>query len=287
MIQDIEPKVFSNAFEDEPGQGGDPVIVLDGRRVIAAAGGEDQPWALPSVDDFGEGFAESFDAVFAFRIDGTRYCLAIPKAGAAMEEAGKMVKEGFCFSEIGDFRAIGGAEMRLVIATAIHLDRWYKTNRFCGRCGHETARSHKERMIECPACGNQEYPRIQPAVIVAVTDGDRLLMTRYAHAEYRLRALIAGFCEIGETAEQTVAREVLEETGVRVKNIRYVGSQPWGFASDLLLGFAAELDGDPTIRVDESELATAEWVPREEIYEEDDNLSLTRHLVMRFKRGEL
>ena len=125
-------------------------------------------------------------------------------------------------------------------------------------------------------------------MIVSVRDGDRLLMTRYAGpGAYRHRALIAGFCEIGETAEQTVAREVLEEAGVRVKNIRYYKSQPWGFASDLLLGFVCDLDGSPELHMDGQELSSAEWVTRADSYEEDDQISLTREMIIAFKNGLL
>lgn len=287
MIQDIEPKVLRNEFEDAPGRAEDLVMAFDSGSVLARTTDDGRPNELPRVSELGDLFSKGFDAVFAFRIDDTRYCIAVPEPGAEMALALEAAGEGFGFVALKDFRAIEGGELRFAIATGIQLDKWYKVNRFCGACGRRTHRLHEERMLECPECGNHIYPSIQPAVIVAVTDGDRLLMTRYAHAVYRQRALVAGFCEIGETAEQTVAREVMEETGVRVKNIRYVGSQPWGFASDLLLGYTCELDGDPTIRIDPGELSTAEWVPREEIFEEDDHFSLTRHLVMRFKNGEL
>ena len=139
--------------------------------------------------------------------------------------------------------------------------------------------------IVCPVCDKHLYPKISPAVIVAVTDGDRILFTKYAGREYRAYALVAGFCEIGETAEQTVAREVFEETGLHVKNVRYYKSQPWGLAGDLLLGYFAELDGSDEVVVDMNELSVAEWVRREDIDLEDDGVSLTREMMMAFKHG--
>ena len=93
-----------------------------------------------------------------------------------------------------------------------------------------------QRMLQCPCCANMVFPKIAPAVIVGVTHGDKILMTKYAGREYKRYALIAGFTEIGETAEETVKREVMEEVGLTVKNIRYYKSQPWGFDSNLLLG---------------------------------------------------
>ena len=123
-----------------------------------------------------------------------------------------------------------------------------------------------------------------PAVIVGVKNGDKLLITRYREG-FAHNALIAGFTEIGETAEQTVAREVMEEAGVRVKNIRYYASQPWGIANDLLMGFFCELDGDDTIHMDRNELKFAQWVSREEIELQPDDFSLTNEMMVRFKTG--
>ena len=140
-------------------------------------------------------------------------------------------------------------------------------------------------MMRCGACGNMEYPKICPAVIVGVTDGDRLLMSKYAGRAYKNYALIAGFTEIGETVEQTVAREVMEEVGLKVKNIRYYKSQPWAFTDTLLMGFYCDLDGSDAIRLDENELAVAEWFTREEIPEPVSQESLTNEMILRFKNG--
>ncbi|HAZ90794.1 MAG TPA: NAD(+) diphosphatase, partial [Eubacterium sp.] len=111
-----------------------------------------------------------------------------------------------------------------------------------------------------------------------------LLLTRY-RTGYAHNALVAGFTEIGETLEETVAREVMEETGLKVKNIRYYKSQPWGMAQDILVGYYCEVDGDTTIKVDESELKSALWVKREDIELQPNNLSLTNEMMKRFKEG--
>ena len=139
------------------------------------------------------------------------------------------------------------------------------------------------RALECEKCHNLVFPKIAPAVIVAVTDGNRILMTKYAGREYKRYALIAGFTEIGETAEQTVMREVMEEVGVKVKNIRYYKSQPWGFDSNLLLGYFAELDGDDTISMDEEELSVAEWVHYKDVPDDSEGISLTREMMTKFR----
>ena len=110
-----------------------------------------------------------------------------------------------------------------------------------------------------------EYPKICPAVIVAVLDGERILLTKYAGRSYTRYALIAGFAEIGETIEQTVHREVMEEVGLRVKNLRFYKSQPWSFSDTLLMGFYCDLDGEDRITLDQDELAVAEWFNRGQI----------------------
>ena len=138
----------------------------------------------------------------------------------------------------------------------------------------------------CPACGQREYPKLNPAVIVAVTEGDKLLLTKYAGRAYTKYALIAGYTEIGETVEETVQREVMEEVGLKVKNIRYYKSQPWSFTDTLLMGFFVEVDGDDTIRLDENELQVAKWCSREEI-PENDGISLTREMMEVFKNGKV
>ena len=140
-------------------------------------------------------------------------------------------------------------------------------------------------MVRCPQCGNLIFPRISPAVIVAVTDGDRLLMSKYAGRAYTHYALLAGFTEIGETLEQTVHREVMEEVGLKVKNIRYYKSQPWGVDGNVLMGFYCDLDGSDEICLDENELSMAQWFHRSQIPIKDDGISLTREMIRVFEEG--
>ncbi|MFR3753665.1 MAG: NAD(+) diphosphatase [Enterocloster sp.] len=145
----------------------------------------------------------------------------------------------------------------------------------------------KERALVCPSCGQTEYPKISPAVIVAITNGDKLLMSRYARGAYRNYALIAGFVEIGETFEDCVRREVMEEVGLRVKNIRYYKSQPWAFSDTEMVGFTAELDGDDTICLEEEELCEAGWFTRDEIVEYGPYISVGHEMMKAFKDGKI
>lgn len=140
--------------------------------------------------------------------------------------------------------------------------------------------------MRCTACGNMIFPRIAPAAIIALTHGDKLMLSSYANRAVKRYGLLAGFIEIGETAEEAVAREVMEEVGLKVKNIRYYKSQPWGIAGNLSVGYFCDLDGDnDTVTLDETELASAEWFTREEIPTRDEGISLTGEMIRIFQEG--
>lgn len=192
--------------------------------------------------------------------------------------------DGFTYVPARELRAAKIAPQEYIFAafTAAHLAEWYRRKRYCGACGRKLRPDRRERAMRCPDCGEVFYPRINPAVIVGVTDGDRLLVTRYLRG-YGHNALVAGFTEIGETLEETVAREVMEETGLRVKNIRYYKSQPWGIASDLLAGFFCDVDGSREVRLDGQELRSAIWTPRPEITWEPPTYSLTAEMMKAFR----
>ena len=164
---------------------------------------------------------------------------------------------------------------------------WYSQRRFCGRCGTRMVHDEVERMVRCPECNTMEFSKLFPAVIVGIVDPatDQVLVSRYANREYKKYALVAGFCEMGETVEQTVHREVMEEVGLSVKNLRYYKSQPWPPSSSLLFGFFCELDGDARITLDEHELEHAEWLPRAELPKEEAGYSLTRDMMRVLREG--
>ena len=193
---------------------------------------------------------------------------------------------GFAFEPVRMLRQLQSKEICYAVMTGWHLYNWYRTNRLCGCCGTPTEHDTKERMLRCPRCGNMIFPRISPAVIVAVTNGDQLLLSKYAGRAYTRYALLAGYAEIGETIEQTVHREVMEEVGLRVKNLRYYKSQPWGVDGNLLFGFYCDVDGSDDIRIDEEELSMAGWYPRNNLPAQDDGISLTREMIRVFGEGK-
>lgn len=163
----------------------------------------------------------------------------------------------------------------------------YREHRYCGCCGREMGFSDKERAMICPQCGNIQYPRISPVIMAAVTDGDRLLVTRYAGRPYKGLALIAGFVEIGESLEGALRREVMEEVGLQVTDLRYYGSQPWGFSDSVISGFFAKLDGSGAVRLDRDELSEAVWLSREEIPPQNTGISITAEMIEAFRTGKV
>ena len=216
---------------------------------------------------------------FAFRLDDRAVFLAREPVEAP---------EGWRYVPSVTYRDAEPRETAFACATGESLQRWYAANRFCGRCGALMTENPAERAMTCPVCHKNVYPRINPAVIVAVLDHGRLLMTKYANRPLiRRYALIAGFCEIGESFEDTVRREVMEEVGLRVKNLRFYKSQPWVLTDSLLLGFFCDVDGDPTPVLRDGELALAEWHTPEDVPADYSRISLTGEMIEQFRLGKL
>ncbi len=289
MIQDISPKIFNNEYCPKEPKNEDLVFAFEEGKILAVVR-EDGHIEFPTAGQISEKtdidvLGQKAEPVlrYLFCIDEKSYYLYFGKE--VPDAADILVQEGDAYKlhSLRILRRTYPREDCFAAMTAWHLYVWYRDNLYCGRCGQKTEHDSKERMLRCPECGNQIYPRISPAVIVGVTDGDRIMMTRYAGREHKGNALIAGFCEIGETAEETVRREVMEEVGLHVKNIRYYKSQPWGFAGDLLMGFYCEVDGSRSVHMDEEELASARWVCRDEIGDEPADVSLTADMIMHFK----
>lgn len=172
-----------------------------------------------------------------------------------------------------------------IAGRAYHLLEWIKKTRFCSVCGARMEAAAEERARHCPDCGGRVYPRISPAVIVAVTDGDRILLARNSKRVVPMYSVIAGFVEPGETLENCVRREVMEEVGIEVKNIRYFGSQPWPFPDSLMVAFTAEYSSG-TLTVDNDEIIEAGWYKAEELAQVPipTRASVARKLIDSFAR---
>ncbi len=300
MIQDIEPKHLDNQYKHSKPRIMDTIFLFEGSSILGKQTGN--VITYPSYVEF-VGKVEStqkcsidkiYNFIYLFSVDEDKYFLAVAKnivekgtfqgelADSNIHKEYDNILEGYSFIGVNIFRNSLPKAVAFAAITAFHLHCWYRDNRFCGRCGKETVHDDKERMLKCPVCGNIIYPKICPAVIVAVTNGDKILLTKYVGRTYKNYALIAGFTEIGETVEETVIREVKEEVGINVKNIRYYKSQPWGLSGSLLYGFYCELDGSDDIILQEDELSVGKWVSAFELDLEKDEISLTREMICKF-----
>ena len=178
----------------------------------------------------------------------------------------------FDFQENEDFTVLSiraeykniSSDLFSLIAYATGVIHWSRNFNYCGKCGSKTVRVEKERAKKCPNCGLISYPRISPAIIVAIKKENKILLAHNAHFRENHYSTIAGFIEPGEKAEEAVVREVYEEVGIHIKNIQYVTSQAWPFPDSLMLGFIAEWDNSE-IEEDHVEITDAHWFDRESI----------------------
>lgn len=271
MIHEITPHKLNNDFKTATPKPDDYLIIFHGEQTLFKKEGDN--YRIPRICDF-----PPCECHYLISIDDTAYFLC--------NSSLPPIPEGFEFKGNRTFRTLESHLERLGGATAAHIAKWESLNKFCGKCGHLMQRGVKERSMVCPDCKNTVYPKISPVVIVAVHNGNELLMARNLDNPDKTRLfLISGFVEIGESLEQAVKREVLEEAGVHVKNIRYFGSQPWPFSESLISGYTAELDGDATIHMQASELACCTWVNRKDIPEYDTSVSISSCLIENFRSG--
>ncbi|MCF0216957.1 MAG: NAD(+) diphosphatase [Fibrobacteraceae bacterium] len=295
MIHEIEPHKFDNQFDIRKPQASDYLVCYNGSKALLKKDGDN--FVVPTVGDFykdknnggsapdvvTKNVINNFKGHYLFSIDDKAYFLEHwTDASAKMEDT---PTDEYQWVVNRTFRHLSHITQRLGGATAAHLAHWETLNRFCGKCGCKTKLGNTERSLVCPSCNNVVYPRISPVVIIAVRNGNKLLMARNWNNPNPRLFLISGFVEIGESLEQAAHREVLEETGVNIKNVRYFGSQPWPFSDSLIAGFTAELDGDDTIYKQETELSEAKWVDREDIPPYETDVSISCCLIENFRTG--
>lgn len=277
MLQDMAIGRLENEFRNIPASAEDIIICFHQGKVLLCREADDA-LTLPTLSRMAQWQTPGIPR-YIFRMQEQNFFLWTDPAPVFPDG-------GFGYEPVGQLRQLKSKEVCFAVMTAWHLYNWYRTNRLCGCCGTPTEHDSKERMLRCPRCGNLIFPRISPAVIVAVTNGDRLLLSKYAGRAYTRYALLAGYTEIGETVEQTVHREVMEEVGLRVKNLRYYKSQPWGVDGNVLMGFFCDVDGRDVIHIDENELSMAAWYPRNALPAHDDGISLTREMIRVFEEGK-
>ena len=275
MIQELYPYKLDNQYRNAVPKAGDRIISIRDHRMLIKER-EDGTIDFPKIEELGVRFQENGISRYLFSVDETQFFLFH-----------NLELEGYEYRTVGYLR--GKAPKHLVYAGMVgwQLAGWYETHQFCGRCGQELVHDEKERMMKCPICGHMEYPKICPCVIVGVIHEDKILVTKYRDRKTNYYALVAGFAEVGETIEETVHREVMEETGVKVKNLRYYKCQPWPFSESLLFGFFCELDGSDEITMEEDELSVAKWISRDELDVTCNDFALTNEMLAVFKDAKV
>jgi NAD+ diphosphatase len=275
----------SLAGEFIPAKNGDPPerdegtwLLVQDNALLVGEGGEGSEWRLPQ-GPLAEGFARTLDPIIHLGTYRGAPCWAAAVPSGVEPPAG-LRRESLLPAQTrlaDDALSLGGLALQ-----AIH---WELTSRHCPRCGAQTSRMRGEWGTRCPRCSYEHYPHLHPAVIVLVRDGDRVLLTRKAFFPKGRYGLIAGFVDAGESLEGAALREVREEVGVEIRDLRYAGSQYWPFPSQLMVAFTATYAcGDVTVNRDE--LEDARWFSIHNMPDLPPKLSIARFLLDRFARPQ-
>jgi NAD+ diphosphatase len=232
---------------------------------------EDGQVRIPCVEDADTLSVQAADGLYLGTWEGVpSYTQTVQPEPAA--------PEGFTFTGLRSLYGVLDEGLFHLAGRAAQIGEWDRAHRFCGRCGGKMVPSEKERAKHCPSCGLTSYPPISPAVITAIFKGDRILLAHAAHFSNNMYSLIAGFVEPGETLEDAVRREIREEVGISVRNVRYFGSQQWPFPNSLMIGFTAEYDSGK-IAVDGEEIVAADWFTADNLPELPSRISIARKII--------
>lgn len=281
MLQDIAPHAFHIEYQHKKPADTDYVLCFRSNEILLQLIDENT-FTFPTVADL----LQQNELTYSTEL---RYLFSIDEHAFYMPLIYHDIRayREYYYKNIRDLRHMKPMWKAFAAVNGFRLFTWYENNRFCGKCGMKMNHSETERALKCPSCGQVLYPIISPSVIVAVRNGNRLLLTRYqaSHSPSRNYALVAGYIETGETAEDAVRREVMEEVGLKVKNIRYYKSQPWPFSGALLFGFFCDLDGDDTITLELDELQEGVWMERGNLPDRSSDISLTSEMMEQFRLG--
>lgn len=239
---------------------------------------EQDEYLIPQSSDIKKLNLAPTEEQFFGLLDGQPCYVAELRDGAQVSGAFSFVGLRALFSRFGGdvIRAAGMANQ---------LVRWGQNHRYCGKCGERTENKRDERAKICPQCGLINYPRLSPAIIVAVLKDHQILLAHSQRFPAKFFSVLAGFVEPGETLEECVKREVCEEVGITVRNIRYFGSQPWPFPDSLMVAFTAEYAAGE-IKIDHSEIAEAGWYSAKQFPSIPPKISIARELIDWFSEKE-
>lgn len=277
MINEIFPHSFNNHFRANIDiNETDYILHYEGDTLLLKTRGEE--FELPQKRDFLD-ISDKTECTFLFTLNDIP-CFLI-------WDEPKTDNSNLIYKEISFFRTTNQHEIAWASIVALHLMSWYSQNRFCGRCGTKTQQKPDERAIMCSNCNSTIYPKISPAVIVAIVCNDKILLARNSNFSGSWYSLIAGYVDVGESLEETLIREVKEEVGLDIKNIRYYKSQPWPLSGSMMIGFVAEADENQPIVIDEKEIVEAAWFTRGNLPQHSSTISIAGEMIDKFEKGEL
>jgi NAD+ diphosphatase len=276
MLQDIAPKKYSCTFTNLKPAENDIALYFDGKECMMKK--INNTYSFPTFkDSIFQDNIKYYDIHSTISIDNINYFIVNNKDIFRKNIAFEMVN-------INRLRHFQPTHIYFGAITSMQIARWEKNNRYCGRCGSKMQHSHFERAMICPQCNNTVYPKICPAVTISIIHNDKILLARNKYGTFKKYGQIAGYVEIGETFEDTVKREAFEETGLKLKNIKYYKNQPWASTDAQMVGYIAEVDGSPELHIQESELQDARWFAANEIPENISDTSLTYEMIGKFRR---
>lgn len=275
MIQEIAPHSLDRAVTHPQPKENDYVLLFDRGEVLVLP----QSGTLPTCQEWYTLGGSDELLQHLFQVDGVQFftVLDLPEG---MDRALKRESTRY-------LRQIQPNWLMFAAVTGLHLYQWYQSHRFCGVCGAPMVPDDKELALRCTGCDAVAYPTVCPAIIVGITDGDRILLTKSSVYQTPVYALVSGYMDVGETMEEAVAREAMEETGLKIKNIRYYDNQPWGFSGTQMIGFWAELDGSNQVTIQKDELKEATWFTPEEMPITPEPLDLTHYMMELFRQRKL
>ena len=274
MLHEISPSLFDNKyFNYEEVVDDDFLLCYRDNEVLLKKSGDE--YEIPRKSDF----TESIEApVYLFSIN-SNHCFGIVES--------QVNPASFEFQDIFILRNLKNKELAWMGSVGHQLMSWHTNNQYCGRCGSKTELKKEERATVCPKCNLVIYPKISPAIIVAITCNNKILLAKGKHYKSDLYSLVAGYVDIGESIEETVVREVKEEVGLDIKKLKYFKSQPWPFSASVMLGFTAEADDAQQIVIEEAEIKEAGWFERGNLPLHSSGVSISGVLIDAFEKGIL
>ena len=277
MLHELFPHRFNNQFliKNEIGKD-DYILFYHEKSLLLKTAGEG--FEIPRKRDFSE-ISDITTKSYLFALNDVP-CFLI-------WDSLKIDNSKFVYKETSLFRSLKQKEIAWIGIVGFQLLTWYEQNKFCGKCGSKTQEKEDERAIICPNCNTMVFPKISPAIIVAITCNDKILLAHNSNFQGNWYSLVAGYADVGESLEEAVIREVKEEVGVAVKNLRYYKSQPWPFSGSMMIGFIAEADSNQPISIDNKEITSAEWFTRYNLPNHPPTLSIAGEMIEKFENGEI